>query len=160
MNNVPKTFRSIDDRFAVSFDIGTLFVYEGKPYINKIVDGDVVWVEIVNPEDIPDEFLDQFQPSNHTFFLIGNPEVCKPCKEALDIFDHLLKTKEITYKKWLANLETKRPESFLKYSWTLREKKKDDKYKDYDKFPQIWYKGEFIGGLNDLKSVLKEEFSQ
>ena len=155
---------NIDGRLAQSYKLGVEVPIGDKVYKTIIKNSIVVWEEVVgkdvNDLDIEDSVLDEFDINSHTFFLIGNETNCRPCSNAVSdikLYSEI-ENNDITYKKWLYDMDTNSVIGKEKVAWCRREKSRDDKYGGWNTIPAIWYKGKFIGGHNELKDILIEEF--
>lgn len=150
-----KTYEIIDDVPAVAKHIGDILCRRNKLYVNKIIGESVVWEEISDVKSVPDSILDDFKPAEFTFFVICDPE---QDREILEILNKLPEIKpNITKRVWTIG-KNNQQENFVKFSWMIREKDRDETYRKYEKFPQIWHRGEFIGGLVEFKDMLRENF--
>lgn len=144
---------SINDVPAARLAIGSYFPFDNKLYINKVVDEKVVWEEITDVSEVKSDFLDIFQPDKIIFFIVGNAEDSEETKEAIQLAKYVSKN----FKVWQTGDDCI-PEDFTKRCWLNRERSRDDLYGRFKGTTQIWHRGEFIGGLSDMKRVLRDDF--
>lgn len=144
---------------ASSYKLG-VEVKIGDEMYKPIVNGEnVVWEE-VKQAVINDTVLDEFDCSKYTFFLIGNDDKCRPCFNAVEDINKYadLMDEDITVKKWKYDMVNKCMDGKEREAWVRREKQRDERFRSYSTIPQIWYKGKFIGGLKELRDMLRDEF--
>ena len=111
-----------------------------------------------------DSQLDQFDPSQYDFFVIGDPIACPPCKRVRAILEvyaeqQEMDEKSVTIKEWKFDLKNKRLVNDMQHKWLEREKTRDSKLAQHTTIPKIWHKGHFIGGESDLQTTLASIYS-
>lgn len=94
-------------------------------------------------------------PLNSDFFMIGNTHWCPPCKKAEAVIEKLVKVNGWTYEKWTVE----KGEIFTSGTKCSAEFKADFarkaiKVTNHTSIPRIWYKGDFIGGYNELMKLI------
>lgn len=153
---------NIDGKLAQSYKVGTEVVINDNKYKTMIQGSSVVWSPVdadpVTTKEIGDDELDLFKPSRFTFFMIGNERQCKPCASAIEDIKAFIEgtVEEHKWKKWHYDMDTKEVEGTERAAWIRRERKRNEKLRDYQTIPMVWYKGEFIGGAKELAKVLAE----
>jgi L-rhamnose mutarotase len=146
---------------AKSYSLG-VEIKIGDEVYKPIVEGEqVVWEEVKSAV-IDDKMLDEFDCSNYTFFLIGDEEKCRPCFNALEDINKYADRmdEDDTVKKWKYDMINKCMEGKEREAWVRREKQRDEQFRGYSTIPQIWHKGKFIGGLKELRNLLRDEFKE
>jgi len=149
----------IDGMHASSYKLGAEVMIKDKIYKPVVDNGGVVWEEIEKcDEEISEEILDEFNPKSFTFFLVGNENKCRMCADAIRDIELYGETSEesITYKKWEYDNDTKNVIGKIKQAWIRRAKQNNEKFRNFSTIPQIWYKGEFLGGFKELRQLLED----
>jgi hypothetical protein len=148
----------IDGMMASSYKLGLEVMIQDKIYKAITEDDEVVWQEVIKNTDATDEVLDKFKPEEFTFFIIGNEVNCVPCANAIKDIERFAEVsdEDITYKKWEYDMDTRLPIGDLKQAWVRRAKQNNEKYRNYNTIPQIWHKGEFMGGARELRQLLTD----
>lgn len=143
---------SINGVPAARLSIGSYFPYENKLFVNKVIDQKVVWEEVKDTSEVKSEFLDIFQPAKFVFFIVGNAEDSEETREAIKVAKYVSNN----FKVWSTGDDCI-PEDFTKRCWLDRERLRDDLYGRFKGSTHIWHRGEFVGGLSDMKRALRDE---
>lgn len=147
---------TIDNDYALSYEIGTTVIKNNKKYITTIEDGKVIWKYLYMDLGVND--LD--------FLIIGDENKCAPCRRAMDVLATIYRNMDVTHihghqklkwKKWKVDIKRGEMEDDRE-EWLREQEEKDEKLREWKTYPKIWRNGEFIGGEQCLYKVLKDKY--
>ena len=148
----------IGDLRAANHKLGAEIMIEGQLYKPIVYEGDIFWDPVKKNEDVAEDILDEFKPDAFTFFIIGNEAKCRPCADSIKDIELFMETSEdnVSMKKWEYDMDSRNVIGKIKQAWIRRMKQNNEKFRNYTTIPQIWHKGEFIGGHKDLRQILAD----
>lgn len=94
-------------------------------------------------------------PNDFDFFLVGNVEKCRPCRNAHRLIkDFINDNPDFTFGEWHFDWDEKSVVYPFGKRWLETQKEKDPKLRGYKYIPMIWIYGHFIGGYTELETIL------
>ena len=97
----------------------------------------------------------RFESDDFDFFIVGNVEMCRPCRVAHDRLRKFVRDHpEYTFGEWKFDWETKSVWNSSGRTWLKEQRELDPVLAGHKTIPMVWVNGKFVGGRKELFEIL------